>query len=308
MANEHAGLGAHSAEWFGDTRDHWWNEDYLRFLSAKWDAARIRSVLDVGCGVGHWSRLLGRVLPAETRFLGVDREAEWVTRATARASTEGAGARFCFTVGRAEALEQATGSFDLVTCQTLLIHLADPARGLAEMVRVAKPEGLVLVAEPTNLVSPVLLDALAAPGADPDVVGALVRFQLLCQRGKAALGEGDDLLGDRLPGLLAAAGLVDVELRLNDRAFSVQPPYDAPGAAASVDELRDRDRRELWCWPREVTRRYFVAGGGVPEAFDKAWSALLTEGRRVLHAIDQGRYATAGGGLFYVAWGRKPAG
>ena len=305
MANEHAGLTAHSAENFGDTRDHWWNQDYLRFLSARWSVERIRAVLDVGCGVGHWSRLLASLLPPDALFTCVDREAEWVARGRARAISSGAGARFTFGVGRAEQLELPPDTFDLVTCQTVLIHLPDPRQGLAEMVRVAKPGGLIVVAEPTNVFGPVLEDALAAPGPSVDALTALLRLQLFCQRGKAAAGEGDDLLGERLPALLRDAGLVDVEVRLNDRASAILPPYESAAARAFVEEATDTLARDVWMWTRARTERYFIAGGGAAAEFDGAWEALVAERRRVLRAVADGRYASAGGGLFYIAWGRK---
>jgi SAM-dependent methyltransferase len=53
MANELSGLDAHSAEYFGDTRDHWWHDDYVEMLSRRWRVEEVGSVLDVGCGVGH---------------------------------------------------------------------------------------------------------------------------------------------------------------------------------------------------------------------------------------------------------------
>lgn len=305
MANEHAGLTAHSAESFGDTRDHWWNEDYLRFLAGRWGVEGVRAALDVGCGVGHWSRLLARVLPLDVTFSCVDREAEWVTRGRARAAASGAGARFMFSVGRAEALAFPPDTFDLVTCQTVLIHLAEPRRALAEMARVTRPGGLVVVAEPTNVFGPVLADALAAPGASVDELTALLRLQLLCQRGKAAAGEGDDLLGERLPELLRDAGLVDVEVRLNDRATAILPPYDGAAARAFVEEATDTLARDVWMWTRARAERYFVAGGGASSDFEALWAALVVERRRVLRAVADGGYAGAGGGLFYIAWGRK---
>src|SRR4051812_18709734 len=36
MANEFREGSSHSAEYFGDSRDHWWNPDYLQLLAARW--------------------------------------------------------------------------------------------------------------------------------------------------------------------------------------------------------------------------------------------------------------------------------
>lgn len=307
MSNEFQGMAAHSAEWLGDGRDHWWNEDFLAFLAAKWRAEEIRSVLDVGCGVGHWGRLLSRVLPQQCSIDGVDREKLWVAKAGERAAAAGLSGRMRFQVGAAESLPFDDDTFDLVTCQTVLMHLREPARGLAEMVRVAKPGGLVLVAEPSNLLGPVLLDAIAL-GESPESTAPLVLFQLRCQRGKAHLGEGNDWLGGSLPTLFAAAGLQEVDMRLNDRVNPLLPPYASRAARALIEEGLDAAARDLWMWNRETTRRYFIAGGGQADQFEPNWSAALAFQRRIASAVSDGRYALADCGLCYITWGRKPAG
>ena len=47
----------------------------------------------------------------------------------------------------------------MVTCQTLLIHVADADAALAEMIRVVRPGGLVVAAEPNNLAGSLLAEA-----------------------------------------------------------------------------------------------------------------------------------------------------
>src|SRR5262245_44917605 len=96
MGNEFRERGGHSAEYFGDTRDFWWNQDFLELMAARWQLARVSDVLDVGCGVGHWGALLGRVLPPEARVTGVDRDPSWVEKARERARARGEEGRFCY--------------------------------------------------------------------------------------------------------------------------------------------------------------------------------------------------------------------
>jgi hypothetical protein len=65
------------------------------------------------------------------------------------------------------------------------------------------------------------------------------------------------------------------------------------------------DERDYW-WNEETTRRYFSAGGGQDAESEANWAAVLAFLRRVNDVRSAGRYYSAGGGLFYVIWGRKP--
>src|SRR5262249_22909957 len=110
MANEFRTLDSHSAEYFGDTRDHWWNLDFLALMAERLGFDRARDVLDVGCGVGHWGQLLAKVLPAHARVEGVDRDPLWVEKAALRAAANGLADRFGYQVAVAETLPFADAS------------------------------------------------------------------------------------------------------------------------------------------------------------------------------------------------------
>jgi ubiquinone/menaquinone biosynthesis C-methylase UbiE len=172
----------HSAEWFGELRDHWWNHDQLQLIATRVRLANVQRVLDVGCGVGHWAFVVTSLLPPDVRLIGMDREPDWVREATRRAERYGLDGRVSFREGDAAALEFDEASFDLVTCQTLLIHVPDPQAVIGEMLRVTKPGGLLLVSEPNNIAS-FLVRSSANADASVEETLDLLRFVLTCEGG-----------------------------------------------------------------------------------------------------------------------------
>lgn len=304
MPNEFKGLPGHSAEYFGDTRDHWWNADFLKLMATRWGCDSVREVLDVGCGVGHWGMTLASALPGAARVTGIDREAAWIEHATSRARARGLSERFRYLLGEAQQLPFPDHSFDVTTCQTLLIHVSSPEAVLAEMARVTRPGGLVVVAEPNNLAGALQQDSTASQASVEEIV-ALVRFQLMCERGKVALGEGDNSLGDRVAGLFAAQGLVEIDVHLNDKATAIFPPYSSEEQRAFAAEARDRAQRSVWTWPEAQARRYFLAGGGAERDFAEHFARGLAAGQRTVRALDDGTYHGVLGGAFYLVAGRK---
>jgi SAM-dependent methyltransferase len=247
------------------------------------------------------------VLPATARVDGIDRDAQWSAQAAARATRRGLADRCRYRAGLAEALPYADGSFDLVTCQTLLIHAPRPQAVLDEMIRVAGPGGLVLAVEPNNVATSLVLDTISFH--DPvDQVMTTARLQLICERGKAALGEGNNSIGDILPGLFAERGLLDIRVYLSDKAAAVFPPYDNPEQQAAADETADFETRDFWIWSRADTRQYFLAGGGHDGKFEAHWQNAMRNAARLREATTAGTYARAGGCLSYLIAGRKPRG
>ena len=134
----------HSATYFDEQRDFWWNDDFLRLVAARIGLELVRSVLEVGAGLGHWGSTLLEVLSPEACVVGVERDPRWVIQAGERVDELGLTGRCRYVQGVAEALPFKDESFDLVTCQTLLIHVADPTAVIREMRRVVRPGGLLL--------------------------------------------------------------------------------------------------------------------------------------------------------------------
>ena len=248
MGNEFKGRSEHSAECFGETRDHWWHRDFLRLMAKRWKLEAVRDVLDVGCGVGHWGVLLASVMSGDVRVTGVEREPSWVEQARARAATLGLAGRFSYRLGEAERLPFPDDSFDLDDLPDGADPPADPAAAIAEMRRVTRPGGLVAVAEPNNLAESLLLDSVSNQ-AGVDAIVDLVRFQLTCERGKVALGEGDNSLAIACPGCSSrrGSGRSRPSQRPGDRGLSAlfRAPQQAfaeesgpPGAAATGSGAR----------------------------------------------------------------------
>jgi SAM-dependent methyltransferase len=297
----------HSAAFFGAERDFWWNVDHLALLASRRRLEDVRSVLDVGCGVGHWGMLLASVLSPEASITGVDREDEWVVAATRRAAATGLAARCSYRRAAAESLPFDDATFDLVTCQTVLIHVRDPRAAIGEMLRVTKPGGQVIAAEPNNRASLLVADSQSAE-PQVELLVELVRFYLTCERGKLALGEGYDSVGDLLPGMFAELGLVDVEAFISDKPVVMAPPYDSPEQQAIRAGLEEETRSGTWGgWSRAEALRLFAAGGGTEDEFAQAWQARLRDSRDALAAMKRGTLHSAGGTIHYFVAGRRPA-
>ena len=297
----------HSAEFFGPQRDHWWNRDHLALIAARFGLESVRSALDVGCGVGHWGRLVATVLPDEATITGIDREPAWVRAASELATRSSLGDRFRYQEGIAEALEFADGGFDLVTCQTVLIHAVSPRAVIREMLRVCRPGGVILVAEPNNRAS-LLVDTSVNAGAPVEDLLERLRFALTCERGKAALGEGHNSIGDLLPGYLAEEGVENVQTFISDKTEALVPPYGSEGQQALRAYTIKQAEEETWGWSREDARRFFTAGGGGEDEFDLAWGRRQEENRAAARALERGTFHTAGGTILYAIGERKPTG
>ncbi|MDX6714556.1 MAG: hypothetical protein QOH30_1114 [Baekduia sp.] len=119
---------------------HWWYRGRRRVLRAQLDRLPLAPgarLLDAGCGSGRTLDELVRY----GRVSGIDLSPQAVAAAQRRGHQD-------VRVGRVEQLPFADGTFDVVTCLDVIEHTPDDRASLAELRRVARPGGLLLVTVP----------------------------------------------------------------------------------------------------------------------------------------------------------------
>ena len=157
--------------------------------------------LDVGCGGGDVSVHLARRVGPNGQVLGLDLDP--VTLAAAREEAAAlALPQLCYRQASVFEL-QGDGNFDVVYARFLLTHLAKPEDAISRMLGALRPGGLMLLED---------ID-FSGHFAQP----ACPAFQdyLRLYSETVRLAGGDPNIGPRLPLLLKAAGLADVDLRVS---------------------------------------------------------------------------------------------
>lgn len=143
-------------------------------------------VLDVACGPGILACALA---PFVRTVTGIDITAAMIDQAQARQERVGLRNLRWF-VGDATALPFESGTFDRVTTRYSFHHMPEPAAALAEMKRVCRPGGRIIVIDATP--SPETQRAYDTMERlrDPSHTSALTLDQLLEIGRKAGLSEG----------------------------------------------------------------------------------------------------------------------
>lgn len=282
-------------------RSFWWNEDFIQLLATRLRLDSVDDMLDIGCGYGHWSETLVPYLSDTARVTGVDSKAAQLEHARQRLRRLVDANRATLLQAKAERLPFENGTFDLVTCQTVLMHLADPLAAVREMARVARPGGTVLVVEPNNLAAQLMPHSHSPE--DSAFWSERVNFYYTCLRGRKALGHGDIAIGPHTPNLLREAGLAKVQAWLSDKVTLLSPPYAEDDEQSLLDAIKESHENANHPFPREMALRYYVAGGGEREDFELGWQRYREDQDDALRQFEDGRASATLGWFMYVVAG-----
>ena len=160
---------------------------YKRRVAELLEPERGGTYLEVGAGTGADALELAERYGVEVA--GVDASSTMVEEARRRGLTD-------VRVASAEALPFETSRFDGCWADRVFQHLADPGAALAEMIRVTKPGGRIVVADPDY-------DTQVVDIEDQELARKVLRF-----RADHLLRNGT--LAHRLGGVFVRAGLADV--------------------------------------------------------------------------------------------------
>jgi SAM-dependent methyltransferase len=221
-------------------------------------------VVEVGCGSGVFLPLLALAVGETGQVVGLDHAATFVQKARERSEPT----RWVqVDEGDAYALPYAGQSFDAAHCDRVLMHLDDPSAALAEMCRVVRPGGRVVVAEPDW--ASIVIDS-----SDHEAM------QLLIQRANTVRRQ--PYIGRELNRRMAAVGLIDrriesvpilsldyrelvtygLDLSQAADELAAAKRLDRQQAAVLLDALEAASRDATFC----AYGGYFVARGVVPRS------------------------------------------
>ena len=99
-----------------------------------------KSALDVGCGAGLLAEPLARL---GAQVTAIDPAAELIAAAREHAAGQGLAIDY-----RVSAVEDLTGTFDLITSMEVIEHTADPQQFLNELAKRLAPNGLLILSTP----------------------------------------------------------------------------------------------------------------------------------------------------------------
>jgi SAM-dependent methyltransferase len=221
------------------------------------------SVLEVGCGTGVFLPVLAGLAGSDGHVVGLDHSRAFLGQARERINAASLGGQVELVEADAMQLPFDDAVFDAAHCERVLMHVAEPAQAIREMIRVVRPNGRVVVAE-------VFAAGATQAHPDPEVSRQIVETMVSGIRNR--------WMGIQLRGLFVEAGLADVdgevvgyfESELDEdeateyteiaRKLAAGGVVDSARAEAAVEAMQDQRSKGTHCGLALI----FIVSGRVP--------------------------------------------
>lgn len=266
------------------------------------------TVVDIGCGLGHIGHTYWPYFGRGGEYIGIDNNQDSLKEAEEAAKEWAVEGRARFIIGDAYDLLLADNYADAVMCQALLIHLEAPDKALSEMIRVTRPGGLIVCHEPDNQ-NPALGRLFnSLPQLEIEEHLLMSKINLICHKGRMALGNGDNAIGPKLPHTLKMLGLRNIDVRVNDRVHYLEPPYENEFQRDALNKIKEMIMNEdRYRMLMERKRKEFIAGGGDLSEYGKYLQIENKYISLMRQQLEEGKYFACAGGALYTVKGQKPA-
>jgi ubiquinone/menaquinone biosynthesis C-methylase UbiE len=198
------------------------NEDYLEFLVRRvWKLDQPCRLAEFGCGCGKMGLQLMPWLPQGSHYTGIDQSSQLV--AMGRQVWANTPWQAEFHEGSIYETPFAGGSFDVTLIHTVLMHVPHAEKALQEMIRVTRPNGLVIACEANRNAHTAMLHI---EETNHQETAPLELFQTINREIRTRTGV-DYNIGAKMPVLMHKAGLKNVQARLSDAVRCLFPPLDS---------------------------------------------------------------------------------
>ena len=291
-----------------EQRKRMWLPDTIEKL-AKWlHLKQGMKVADIGCGLGYLGWTYWKYFGKNGSYCGVDISEKLIKEAKELSEDWAKNGKAEFKKGDSYNLNFEDNSFDLVMCQTLLLHLDKPEIALMEMNRILKPGGTIFCLEPDNYSTCLHVGFSSMPELTLDEQLIRHKIHYYKFKGKKKLKKGDHTIGNKLPMLFHQAGFNNIDIRKNDIVKFMIPPYEMEFQKQMVEGImkvvnnENNDEEKFW---RKSIRRDVLAGGGSEYLLRKYFSLVEMRNKAILqktlNLIEQEKYFGCNSAIFYAA-------
>ena len=245
-----------------EPRKYLWSERQIEDTANWANFSENSSVLDVGCGLGFLGWTFASFF-SKGNYTGIDISEDLIKDAKKMSSNWGKDIESRFLINDCYKMDFQNDSFDIVMCQTLLMHLTKPQQAVDEMVRVLKKGGTLLCFEPDNATAEIRESYNSVKEFSIEEKILIKKVALYRIAGQKKLGRGDWGIGNKLPYLFSKSGLSAIDMKQNEKINFMVPAYDRPEEQMFLKQLNRKKvkKKDKKYWQKRKREEFFAGGG-----------------------------------------------